>query len=73
MRQELAERTHVPAVAEPLAPGVAQAPLPAAVPAFGRRGWVDAEGLPHAVLATLREQLGDMAIEDAIRKRSDGQ
>ncbi|MFM7099853.1 MAG: hypothetical protein ACKO3N_01620, partial [Verrucomicrobiota bacterium] len=44
-----------------------------AVPAFVKKGWVEADGLPPAVLATLRQQLGEVPIEGAALRREDGQ
>ncbi len=50
------------------APPAATAPLPPQL----RRGWLEAEGLPPAVLGAFRAQLGDVPLEGAHVKQSEG-
>lgn len=45
----------------------------ARLPAFVRSGWVDRAGIPVAVLAGFRQQLGDVPIEGAHVKQAEGQ
>lgn len=45
----------------------------ARLPAFVRSGWVDRAGIPVAVLAGFRQQLGDVSIEGAHVKQAEGQ
>jgi hypothetical protein len=45
----------------------------AKLPAFVRSGWVDRAGIPEAVLAGFRQQLGEVPIEGAHVKQGDGQ
>lgn len=66
LRQELSETVRAAVSAIPSA-----APT-VAVPTFVKSGWVDTEGLPPQVLATLREQLGSLPIDGASMKRSEG-
>ncbi len=42
------------------------------LPPHLRHGWIEAAGLPDPVLATLRQQLGDLPIEGAHVKQSEG-
>lgn len=44
----------------------------APLPAFMRHGWIEAAGLPAPVLNTFRQQLGDVPIEGAHVKQSEG-
>lgn len=45
----------------------------ARLPAYVRSGWVDRAGIPEAVLAGFRQQLGDVPIEGAHVKQGEGQ
>ena len=58
----------VPSEAPGSAPGSA-----ARLPPYVRSGWVDRAGIPEAVLAGFRQQLGDVPIEGAHVKQADGQ
>ena len=42
------------------------------IPSYIRNGWVDRSGIPELVLAGIAQQLGDVAIEGAHIKQSDG-
>lgn len=54
-------------------PGAASAGPAVKLPAFVRSGWVDRAGIPEAVLAGFRQQLGEVPIEGAHVKQGDGQ
>jgi len=58
----------VPSETPGSAPGSA-----ARLPAYVRSGWVDRAGIPEAVLAGFRQQLGDVPIEGAHVKQGEGQ
>lgn len=72
LRRELAASPRPASGTGPATAAPPPAASPAPVPAYLRKGWVEAEGLPAAVLATLRQQLGEVPIEGAHVKRDDG-
>lgn len=73
LRRDLAARPGGPSPAASSPATTASGNPAASVPAFLKKGWMEAEGLPPAVLATLRQQLGEVPIEGAAMRREDGQ